>query len=175
MFPHFGVYSVIQQARFSRLYTVHSTPYTIKLPQKSDCSCSIQNNSLPLHRKPKVCRHIKKRLLALVLALWNLETFASPKQEGSKRPLGYDYPAAERPCVDCSVWWHFIFGVGVACLFLLAGYSKTSEWRISKGKVPRFLYAYMWTDTINTLARNQLEQILMYDRKTIKSICSYIS
>ena len=41
-----------------------------------------------------------------------------PKQEGSKRPLGYDYPAAERPCVDCSVWWHFIFGVGVACLFL---------------------------------------------------------
>ena len=47
-------------------------------------------------------------------------------------------PPAEHPLSDCSVWWHFIFGVGVACLFLLAGYSKTSEWRISKGKVPRF-------------------------------------
>ena len=44
-----------------------------------------------------------------------------PKQEGSKRPLGYVYPAAERPSVDCSVWWHFIFGVGVACLFLRKG------------------------------------------------------
>ena len=31
-----------------------------------------------------------------------------PKQEGSKRPLGYVYPATEHPLLDCSVWWHFI-------------------------------------------------------------------
>ena len=47
-------------------------------------------------------------------------------------------PPAERPLVDCSVWWRFIFGVGVACLFLLQGFSSTSNRRISKGKVPRF-------------------------------------
>ena len=51
-------------------------------------------------------------------------------------------PPAERPCVDCSVWWHFIFGVGVACLFLWMGLAGTSNWRISKGKVPRFLCIY---------------------------------
>ena len=68
-----------------------------------------------------VQRHNKKRLLALVLAYRNPENFTNPKQEGSKRPLGYVYPAAEHPRVDCSVWWHFIFGVGVTCLFLLVG------------------------------------------------------
>ena len=99
--------------------------FTIKLQK----SCSIQNNSVPLQSQSRIdlADIIKKRLLALVLAYRNPENFTNPKQEGSKRPLGYDYPAAERPCVDCSVWWHFIFGVGVACLFLLAGYSKTSE------------------------------------------------
>ena len=51
-------------------------------------------------------------------------------------------PPAERPLVDCSVWWRFIFGVGVACLFLLQGFSSTSNRRISKGKVPRFLHIY---------------------------------
>ena len=68
-----------------------------------------------------VQRHNKKRLLALVLAYRNPENFTNPKQEVSKRPLGYVYPAAEHPRVDCSVWWHFIFGVGVTCLFLLVG------------------------------------------------------
>ena len=58
---------------------------------------------------------------ALVLAYRNPENFTNPRQESSKRPLGYVYPAAERPHVDCSVWWHFIFGVGVACIFLLVG------------------------------------------------------
>ena len=56
-----------------------------------------------------------------------LQNFTNPKQEGSKRPLGYDYPAAERPCVDCSVWWHSIFGVGVNCLFLLVGSCRNLE------------------------------------------------
>ena len=93
--------------------------FTIKLQK----SCSIQNNSLPLQSQSRIdlADIIKKRLLALVLAYRNPENFTNPKQEGSKRPLGYVYPAAERPRVDCSVWWHFIFGVGVTCLFLLVG------------------------------------------------------
>ena len=32
--------------------------------------------------------------------------------------MGYVYPARRASFVDCSVWWHFIFGVGVRCLFL---------------------------------------------------------
>ena len=93
--------------------------FTIKLQK----SCSIQNNSLPLQSQSRIdlADIIKKRLLALVLAYRNPENFTNPKQEGSKRPLGYVYPAAERPRVDCSIWWHFIFGVGVTCLFLLVG------------------------------------------------------
>ena len=93
--------------------------FTIKLQK----SCSIQNNSVPLQSQSRIdlADIIKKRLLALVLVSWNPENFTNPKQEGSKRPLGYVYPAAERPHVDCSVWWHFICGVGVACIFLLVG------------------------------------------------------
>ena len=95
-----------------------------------DFSCISANFVVPLHREPapgmsahhrrRVADIIKKRLLALVLVIRKPEIFANPKQEGSKRPLGYVYPAAEHPLLDCSVWWHFIFGVGVRCLFLLA-------------------------------------------------------
>ena len=47
------------------------------------------------NRKPQLgCADIvKKRLLALVLAVRKLETFTQPKARGSKRPLGYVYPA----------------------------------------------------------------------------------
>ena len=43
---------------------------------------------------------------------------------------------------DCSVWWLFIFGVGVISLFLLQGFSSTSNRRISYNKVPRLLFIY---------------------------------
>ena len=33
-------------------------------------------------------------------------------------------------------------GVGIHCLFLVKGFARTSLLRISKGKVPRFLYSY---------------------------------
>ena len=119
------------------------TQFLRKLTKKSLFSCSIQNNSLPLHRKPKVCGHIIKAFISACFGnLKSCKISFHPKQEGSKRPLGYDYPATERPCVDCSVWWHFIFGVGVRCLFLWMGLAGTSNWRISKGKVPRFFYIY---------------------------------
>ena len=83
------------------------------------------------NRKPKVCRHIKKRLLrgphnfkqwgVFSACFGNLKTgnfhpIQSKKAVNARWDM--DYPAAERPCVDCSVWWLFIFGVGVACLFL---------------------------------------------------------
>ena len=35
--------------------------------------------------------------------------------------LGYVYPATERSIIGRSVWWHFIFGVGVNCLFSFSG------------------------------------------------------
>ena len=47
-------------------------------------------------------------------------------------------PPAEHPLLDCSVWWHFIFGVGVRCLFLLQGLSGTSKRRISKKRFHAF-------------------------------------
>lgn len=47
-------------------------------------------------------------------------------------PLGYKYPAAERPILDCSVWRNFIFGVGVNCLFSFSGYTRASSKKISK-------------------------------------------
>lgn len=49
-------------------------------------------------------RHIKKRLLVLVLEIRNPAKFRNPNQDGSKRPLGYDHPAAERPL------WTALFG-----------------------------------------------------------------
>ena len=118
----------------------YSMPLLIHLLQKksliyfSKISILYINKNKNLHMSAFFCtfaaaksywlgRHIiKKRLLALVLAYRNPENFTNPKQEGSKRPLGYVYPAAEHPLVDCSVWWHFIFGVGVTCLFLLQGF-----------------------------------------------------
>ena len=40
------------------------------------------------------------------------------KQEGSKRPLGYDYPAHRASFIGLLCLVAFIFGVGVRCLFL---------------------------------------------------------
>ena len=36
-------------------------------------------------------------------------------------------PPTEHPHADCSVWWHFIFSVGVMCLFLLVGFCRSLE------------------------------------------------
>ena len=74
---------------------------------------------------------------------WLLENWKlsrNPKQEAVNALWDMYIPPAERPYVDCSVWWHFIFGVGVTCLFLLQGFSSTSNRRISKDKVPRFSF-----------------------------------
>ena len=54
-----------------------------------------------------VSRHIIKAFISACFGITKSGKFHNrPKQEGSKRPLGYVYPAAERPAVDCSVWWH---------------------------------------------------------------------
>ena len=87
--------------------------FTIKLQK----SCSIQNNSVPLQSQSRIdlADIIKKRLLALVLVSWNPENFTNPKQEGSKRPLGYVYPAAERP-----LWIALFGGISYSAWALLA-------------------------------------------------------
>ena len=100
----------------------YSMPLLIHLLQKksliyfSKTSILYINKNKNLHTSAFFCtfaaamsywlgRHIiKKRLLALVLVSWNPENFTNPKQEGSKRPLGYVYPAAERPM------WTALFG-----------------------------------------------------------------
>ena len=56
--------------------------------------------------------------------------------------MGYDYPAAEHP-----LWTALFGGISYSAWALLAysyrkGHSGTSTKRISKGKVPRFLYIY---------------------------------
>ena len=58
-----------------RLYTLYFAHYTRKITPKSDFSCSIQKNVLPLHREPaprvvwhhwrRVADILKRRLLAL--------------------------------------------------------------------------------------------------------------
>ena len=78
-------------------------------------------------------RHNKRRLLALVLVVWNPAKFRNPKQESDKCPL---------VCLIRCVHNDKHIGVGIRCLFLLQGLSGTSVLRISKGKVPRFFYIY---------------------------------
>ena len=56
--------------------------------------------------------------------------------------MGYDYPAhrASMRGLLCLVAFHIRRG---RCLLILAkGFTRASIWRISKGKVPRFLYIY---------------------------------
>ena len=82
-------------------------------------SCSIQNNSLPLHREPalgmsahqrrRVADIIKRRLLALVLVVWNPAKFLHPKQESDKCPL---------VCLIRCVHNDEHISVGIHCLFL---------------------------------------------------------
>ena len=70
----------------------------------------IQNGRNPLCNN----RHIKKRLLALVLEIRNPAKFRNPNQDSSKRPLGYDYPAAERP-----LWTALFSGFHISAWALL--------------------------------------------------------
>ena len=84
---------------------LHPTLYTFPLKNLHTCKfcCTFATQS-----EQSVCRHNKKAFISACFGFLKTGNFRNPKQEGSKRPLGYDYPAAERPCVDCSVWWHFI-------------------------------------------------------------------
>ena len=51
-FTHFEVYFAVPPAKFSRLYTLHFTPYTRKIALKCDFSCISANFIVPLHREP---------------------------------------------------------------------------------------------------------------------------
>ena len=56
---------------------------------KANFSCTYTFFFVPLQRKAEqsVCRHNKRRLLALVLELLNPAKFIHPKQESDKCPL----------------------------------------------------------------------------------------
>jgi hypothetical protein len=47
------------------------------------------------------------------IEIWKISPY--PKQEGSKRPLGYDYPAAEHP-----LWTALFGGISYSAWALLA-------------------------------------------------------
>ena len=66
--------------------------------------CTSANFVVPLHRKPSVCRHIKSVYSACFGVSKSGKFQLNPRQEGSKRLLGYVYPAAERPL------WTALFG-----------------------------------------------------------------
>ena len=96
--------------------------------------CKIQKIIVILHRKPKVCRHNLKAftigphyfmqwgILSACFGVSKSGKFQlNPRQESSKRPWDMYIPPAERPLVDDSVWWHFIFGVGVIVYSRLVG------------------------------------------------------
>ena len=64
--------------------------------------------------------------------------------------------------------WTALFGGisysawALVCLSLLQGLAGTSDWRISKGKVPRFLYIY----TNGALGANFPENIQQHNEET---------
>ena len=69
-------------------------------------ACEIQKNVVTLRSQSEqsVCRHRIKAFISACFRDSNSCKISSYlKQEGSKCPWGYDYPAAERPIVDCSV------------------------------------------------------------------------
>ena len=78
--------------------------------------CTSANFVVPLQSQTKsLWTYYKKRLLALVLAYRNPENFTNPRQDDSKRPLGYVYPAAERP-----LWTALFGGISYSAWALLA-------------------------------------------------------
>ena len=95
-FTHFEVYFAVPPAKFSRLYTLHFTPYTRKIALKCDFSCISANFIVPLHREPalgmsvhqwrRVADIIKRRLLALVLENRKPETFATQSKRAINAP-----------------------------------------------------------------------------------------
>ena len=92
--PKYHLY--LQPCLLSRMLFGDSLPLTLKLQTFNKKICSIQNNSVPLHREPapgmsahqrrRVADIIKKRLLALVLVNRNLANFKTPRQESDKCP-----------------------------------------------------------------------------------------
>jgi hypothetical protein len=84
-FTHFEVYFAVPPAKFSRLYTLHFTPYTRKIALKCDFSCISANFIVPLHREPalgmsvhqwrRVADIIKRRLLTLCSDVLKLRNF----------------------------------------------------------------------------------------------------
>ena len=63
-----------------------------------------------------VCRHIIKAFISACFGVTKSGKFHNrPKQEGSKRPLGYDYPAAER-----LLWTALFGGISYSAWALLA-------------------------------------------------------
>jgi len=66
-----------------------------------------------------VCRHIIKAFISACFGTLKPGKFHPIRNKKAVNALWDMYiPPTEHPLLDCSVWWHFIFGVGVACLFL---------------------------------------------------------
>ena len=93
------------------------------------CTCKNEKNIVPLHRKPKVCRHIKKRLLALVLVDRNPAKFRNPKQESGKCPL---------VCLIRCVPQRLTYRRGHSLFILVTGSCRNLYRKNKQKEVPRF-------------------------------------
>ena len=108
------------------------------------CIWSIQKIVVTLQSQTKSLQtYYKKRLLALVLVSWNLVNFElSPGQEGNKRPYGICI-SRRRASFGIALFGGISYSAWALCAYLsFSGFTRTSGKRISKDKVPRFLYIY---------------------------------
>ena len=82
--------------------------YDSKNSKKAIFICSIENNSLTLRRKQKFADILKAFISACFGISKSGKFHNRPKQEGSKRPLGYVYPARRASFVGllCLVAFH---------------------------------------------------------------------
>ena len=125
----------------SKFLPLHSTPYTLHQKNRTKMRFFLHIRKFCSIFAPWTCagdvctsaakgsRHNKRRLLALVLVVWNPAKFLHPKQESDKCPL---------VCLIRCVHNDEHISVGIHCLFLLQGLSGTSRRRISKKRFHAF-------------------------------------
>ena len=71
---------------------------------------------------------------------WKISTY--PKQEGSKRPLGYDYPAHRASFVGLLCLVAFHIRRGRSLLILIGKVLQDLRVENKQKEVPRFFYLY---------------------------------
>ena len=126
----FPISVAISPLSFSKLLRYHLVTTSLPSSTFPVLSCYFVYFLLILLRKSKKCSNFATAnpkfadilLKAFISACFrdskSCKISSYLKQEGSKRPLGYDYPAHRASFIGLLCLVAFIFGVGVRCLFL---------------------------------------------------------